>query len=86
MDLENSVVFTSKFYLKFLSFAYNSAATDQNLFIFGMGYLGGFSSIVHPRTPGLCPRAGLESKSWTPPITRYNNKVVYCSLFIQTTY
>ena len=27
-DLENSVMFTSKFYVKFLSFAYNAAATD----------------------------------------------------------
>ena len=26
--------------MKFLSFAYNSAATDQNLFIFGMGIPG----------------------------------------------
>ena len=33
------VMFTS-FYWKFLSFAYNSAATDQNLFIFGMGVPG----------------------------------------------
>ena len=31
------MMFTSKFYVKFLSFAYNSAATDQKLFIFGMG-------------------------------------------------
>ena len=40
MDLENSVMFTSKFYMKFLSFAYNSAAADQKLFIFGMGVPG----------------------------------------------
>ena len=36
----HSVMFTSKFYVKFLSFAYNSAATDQKLFIFGMGVPG----------------------------------------------
>ena len=34
--LNNCVMFMSKFYVKFLSFAYNSAATDQKLFIFGM--------------------------------------------------
>ena len=33
-------MFTSKLYVKFSSFAFNSAATDQNLFIFGMGVLG----------------------------------------------
>ena len=33
-------MFTSKFYVKFLSFAYNSAATDQKLFIFGMAVPG----------------------------------------------
>ena len=54
MDFENSVMFRSKFYLKFLSIAYNSVATDQKLFIFGMG--------VHLWTPGSCPRAGLEVK------------------------
>ena len=36
----HGVMFTSKFYVKFLSFAYNSAATDQKLFIFGMGVPG----------------------------------------------
>ena len=41
MDLENSVMFTSKFYVKVWSFAYNSAATDQKLFIFGMRVPGG---------------------------------------------
>ena len=30
----------SKFYVKFLSFAYNSVATDQKLFIFSMGVPG----------------------------------------------
>ena len=39
-DLENDVMFTSKFFVKFLSFAYNSAATDQKLFIFDMGVPG----------------------------------------------
>ena len=61
-DLENSVMFTSKFYVKCLSFAYNSAATDQKHFIFGMGYLGGFSSILHLLTPGSFSRVGLAVK------------------------
>ena len=56
------MIFASKFYVKFLSFAYKSAATDQKLFIFGMGYLGEFSSILHLWTPGSCHRAGLEVK------------------------
>ena len=38
--LRNSVMFTSKFYMMYLSFAYNSAATDQKLVIFGMGVPG----------------------------------------------
>ena len=33
-------MFTSMFYVKFLSFAFNSAATDQILLIFGMGVPG----------------------------------------------
>ena len=32
---------------EFLFITYISAATDKKLFIFGMGYLGGFSSILH---------------------------------------
>ena len=55
-------MFMSKFYVKFLSFAYNSAATDQKLFIFGMGDLGvgimhqiNFSSMCRSVTCILLP-------------------------------
>ena len=62
MDLENSVMFMSKFYMKFLSFAYNSAATDQKLFIFGMGVPGRVLFHSTSMDPWVIPRAGLEVK------------------------
>ena len=44
----------TKFYFEVFLITYNSAATDQKLFIFGMGVPG--------RTPGSCHRVGLEVK------------------------
>ena len=62
--------------MEFLSFAYNSAATDQKLFIFGMGVSGRVLFHSTSMDPWVVPQGGAR----TPP-----NKVVYCSLFIQTT-
>ena len=47
MDLENSVMFALKFYVKFLSFAYNSAATDKTVFIFGIGVQCTWDGLFH---------------------------------------
>ena len=51
-------MFTSKFYMKFLSFAYNSAATDQKLFIFGMGVLGRVLFHSTSMDPWVMPKGG----------------------------
>ena len=62
----NVVLSVNPFYnqvlLRSFLITYNSAATDQKLFTFRMGYLGGFSSILHLWTPGSCHRVGLEVK------------------------
>ena len=61
---------------------YNSAATDQKLFIFGMGVPG--RVLVHSTSmdPWVMPQGMARDQNLGHP-----NKVVhvYCSLFIQTT-
>ena len=73
-------MFMSKFYVKFLSFAYNSAATDQKLFIFGMGVPGRVLFHSTSVDPWVMPQGRARGQNLGRP-----NKVVYCSLFIQTT-
>ena len=60
--------------------SYNSAATDQQLFIFGMG------------EPGRVLFHSTSMNSWVMPKGRakiqnlgHSSEVVYCSVFIQTT-
>ena len=63
MDLKNIVMFTSKFNVKFLSFAYNSAATDQKLFIFGMGVPGRVLSHSISMDPWVMPQGGARGQN-----------------------
>ena len=51
-------MFTSTFYVKFLSFAYNSAAIDQKLFIFGMGVPGRVLFHSASMDPWVMPQDG----------------------------
>ena len=69
----------SKFYVKFLSFAYNSAATNQKLFIFGMGVDERVLFHSTSMDPWVMPQGGARGQN-----LGHSNKVVYCSLFIQT--
>ena len=71
-------MFTSKFYVKFLSFAYNSAATDQKLFIFDMEVHGRVLFHSTSMDPWVMPQGGARGQSLGHP-----NKIVDCSLFIQ---
>ena len=59
---------------------YNSAATDQKLFIFGMGVSGRVLFHSTSMDPWVMPQGGARGQNLGHP-----NKVVYCSLFIQTT-
>ena len=66
----NQVLLQSFFY-------YNSAATDQNLFIFGMGRVLFYSTSINS---WVMPQGWARGQNLGHP-----NKVVYCSMFIQTT-
>ena len=55
-------MFMSKFYVKFLSFAYNSAATDQKLFIFSMGVPGRVLFRSTSMALWVMPQGGQEVK------------------------
>ena len=59
---------------------YNSAATDQKLFIFGMGVPGRVLFHSTSVDPWVMPQGRAKGQNIGHP-----NKVVYCSLFIQTT-
>ena len=61
--LRNSVMFTSKFYVKFLSFAYNSAATQQKLFIFGMWVPGRVFVLSTSMDPWVMPQGGARGQN-----------------------
>ena len=63
---------------KFL-ITYNSAATDQKLFIFGLG-IPGWVLFHSTMNFWVMPQGEARGQSLGHP-----NKVVYCSLFIQTT-
>ena len=80
MDLENSLMFTLKFYVKFLSFACISKSFDLKLFIFGIGVPGRVLFHSTFMDPWVMPQGGPRGQNLGHP-----NKVVYCSLFIQTT-
>ena len=67
-------MFTSKFYVKVLSFAYNSAATDQFFFLFGMGIPGRVLFHSTSMDPWVMPQGGARGQYLGHP-----NKV-YCSL------
>ena len=56
-------MFTSKFYVKFLSFAYNSAATDKKLFIFGMGVPGRVFFHSTSMDPWVMPQGGARGQN-----------------------
>ena len=69
----------TKFYFE-VFITYDSTATDQKLFIFGMGVPG--RVLFHPTSMNswVMPQGGSRGENLGQP-----NKVVYCSLFIQTT-
>ena len=75
------LTYITKFYFEVYLITYNSAATDQKLFIFGMGVLGGFSFFSASTNPWVTPWGRAKGQNLGHP-----NKVVYCSLFIQTTF
>ena len=56
-------MFTSEFYVNFLSFAYNSAATDQKLFIFGMGVPGRVPFHSAAMEPWVMPQGGARGQN-----------------------
>ena len=58
---------------------YNSAATDQKLLIFGMVVPGRVLFHSTSMDPWVMPQGGTRGQNLGHP-----NKVVYCSLFIQT--
>ena len=66
--------------LSITKFEDNSAATDQKLFIFGMGvpWRVLFHSTSDSMDPWVMPQGGARGQNLGHP-----NKVVYCSLFIQ---
>ena len=70
----------TKFYFEVFLISYNSAATDQKLFIFGVGVPG--RVLFHSTSMNIwvMPQGGARGQTLGHP-----NKVVYCSLFIQTT-
>ena len=59
---------------------YNSAGTDQKLFIFGMGVPGRVLSHSTCMNPWVLPQGRARGQNLEHP-----NKEVFCSLFIQTT-
>ena len=72
--------FYNEVFLRSFLITYNSAATDQKLFIFGMRVLGRVLFHSTSKDPWVMPQGGARDKNLGHP-----NKVVYCSLFIQTT-
>ena len=60
--------------------AYNFAATDQKLFIFGMALPGRVLFHFTSMNLWVMPQGGVRGQN-----LGYPNEVVYCSLFIQTT-
>ena len=69
----------SRISLKFFLITFNSTATDQKLFIFGMGVPGRILFHSTSMNPCVMPQGGGRGQNLGHP-----NKV-YCSLFIQTT-
>ena len=70
----------TKFYFRSFLITYNSAATDQKLFMFGMGVPGRVLFHFTSIHPWVMPQGGARGQNPGHP-----SKVVYCSLFIQTT-
>ena len=75
-----SVPFYNHVLLRSFFITYNYAATDKNLFMFGMGVHG--RVLFHSISMDLwvMPQGGARGQNLGHP-----SKVVYCSLFIQTT-
>ena len=72
--------FYNQVLLRSFLITYNSAATIQKLFIFGMGVPGRVLFHSTSLNPWVMPQGGARGQNLGHP-----NKVVYCSLFIQTT-
>ena len=72
--------FYNQVLLRSFLITYKSAATDQKLFIFDMGIPGRVLFNSTSMNPLVMPRGGARGQNLGHP-----NKVVYCSLFIQTT-
>ena len=72
--------FYNQVLLKSFLITYNSAATDQKLFIFGMGVPGRVPFLSTSMDPWVLPQCEARGQNLGHP-----DKVVYCSLFIQTT-
>ena len=74
------VTFYNQVLLRSFLITYNSAATDQKLFIFGMGVPG--RVLFH----STCMNHWVMPQGWARDQNLgHPNKVVFCSLFIQTT-
>ena len=72
--------FYNQVLLRSFFITYNSAATDQKLFIFGMGVPGRVLFLSTSMDPWVLTQGGARGQNLGHP-----NEVVYCSLFIQTT-
>ena len=72
--------FCNQVLLRSFLITYNSAATDQKLFIFGMGVPGRVLFHSTSMNPWVMPQGRARGQNLGHP-----NKVVYCSFFIQTT-
>ena len=72
--------FHNQVLLRSFLITYNSAATDQKLFIFGMGVPGRILFHSTSMNPWVMLQGGAKGQNLGHP-----NKVVYCSLLIQTT-
>ena len=74
------VIFYIQVLLRSFLITYNSAATDKKLFIIGMGVPGRVLFHSTCMNPWVLPQGGARGKNLGHP-----DKVVFCSLFIQTT-
>ena len=72
--------FCNQVLLQSFLITYNSAATDQKLFIFGIGIPGRVLFHFTSMNPWVMPQGSARRQNLGHP-----SKVVYCSLFIQTT-
>ena len=71
------LTFYNQVLLRSFLITYNSAATDQKLFIFGMGVPGRVLFHSTSMGPWVMPKGRARGQNLGHP-----NKVVYCSLFV----